>query len=207
MRYLFGIAISLLILAGCQPAVKPEGPWVKKVDSEEFSYLVINYSAKMKAEHRLNLEDSWICYDDDVKKLYLRYSSQAILEFCEARLLMVEFVEGLLERLNHHNLLRYELAHYPFTYEDLDVKINFESFHGRYVDPLYIGQAWLQKGCVRYFAFERKDPEADWDHHRIEPYAKSREFALIKKAADLPFMKKEEEKKDLGSVLTEGFIR
>lgn len=207
MRYLFGIAVSILILTGCQPAVIPEGPWIQKIDSEEFSYLVINYSAKMQAEKRLRLEDSWICYDKEVKKFYLRYSSQAILEFCEARLLMVELVEGFLERLNHHALLRYQLEHYPFTADDLDVKIDFESFHGLYVDPLYIGLAWLKDGCVKYFAFERKDPYADWDHHRIEPYAKSREFALIKKEADLPFMKKEEVKKDLGTVLTDGFVR
>jgi len=205
MRYLFGIALSLFILSGCQPSGIPEGSWVQKIDSEEFSYLVINFSAKMKAEKRLDLEDSWICYDEDVKKFYLRYSTQLILDFCQARLLMVEVVEEFLERLNRHTLLRNELAVYPFTADNLDIKIDFESFYGLDVDPLKIGLAWLRCGCVYYFDFERKDPYADWDHHRFEPYSKSREFALIKKEADLPFMKVEE-KKDLGSVL-EGFIR
>lgn len=173
-------------LTGCQTKIVPQGPWVKKIDSEEFSRLVINFSARMKKDHRVELEDSRIAYDDEVKKIYLEYSSQRLLTVYEARLLMVEIVEEFLNRLNNHTVLSFQLERFPFSADDLDVKINFESFFGLYVDPLYVGQAWLKCGCVYFYAFDRKDLWLDWDHHRFEPYFKSRELALIKKIADLP---------------------
>ena len=47
------------------------GPWVKKIDSEELSRIVINFSTKMKIEKHLELEDSWAAYDDYITKLCL----------------------------------------------------------------------------------------------------------------------------------------
>jgi hypothetical protein len=179
------------ILTSCQPKVVGTGPWVKKIDSEELSRIVINFSTKMKIDKHLELEDSWASYDDYILKICLRYSSQRLLTLYDARLLMVEVVEELLYRLNNNTIISFELDHFPFTAKDLDVRINFESFYGRYVDEQYIGLAWLQGGCVHFYAFDRKDPSLngiDWDHHRFEPYSKSRELALIKKMADLPYI-------------------
>ncbi len=179
------------ILTGCQPKVVGVGPWVKKIDSEELSRIIINFSTKMKIDKHLELEDSWAAYDDYITKLVLRYSSQRLLTVYDARLLMVEVVEELLYRLNNNSVISYELDHFPFTANDLDVRINFESFYGRYIDELYVGMAWLQAGCLHFYAFDRKDPSLngiDWNHDRFEPYYKSRELALIKKEADLPYI-------------------
>jgi hypothetical protein len=183
------------ILTSCQPKVETTGPWVKKIDSEELSRIIINFSTKMKIDKHLELEDSWAAYDDYILKLCLNYSSQRLLTVYDARLLMVELVEELLYRLNNNMIISFELDHFPFTARDLDVKINFESFYGRYVDELYVGMAWLQAGCVHFYAFDRKDPTyngIDWDHHRFEPYSKSRELALIKRQADLPYIEERE---------------
>lgn len=188
MRYLFTILVLLLVIvSACTTRVVPSGPLIKKIDSEELSKLVINFSVKMKREHRLDLEDSWAAYDDQIKKICLRYSSQQLLEMKEARLLLVELVEEFLARLNNHSVLGFQLETSPFTANNLDVQINFESFYGYYLDPLYIGLIWLQAGCTHFYAFDRKNPDIDWDHHRFEPYFKSRELALFQKEADLPY--------------------
>ncbi|CUI15708.1 conserved putative secreted protein [Candidatus Protochlamydia naegleriophila] len=181
------VCTAILVLTSCQTKTVGDGPWVKKIDSEELSKIVISFSAKMKIDKHLELEDSWAAYDDYIKKLCLQYSSQRLLTVYDARLLMVELVEELLYRINNHSLISFELEHFPFTADDLDVKINFESFYGRYIDEQYVGLAWLQAGCVHFYAFDRKDQSIDWSHDRFEPYTKSRELALIKREVDLPF--------------------
>lgn len=179
------------ILTSCQTRVVGKGPWVKKIDSEEMSKIVINFSTKMKIDKHLELEDSWTAYDDYITKICLQYSSQRVLTVYDARLLMVELVEEFLYRLNNNTVVSYELDHFPFTADDLDVKITFESFYGRFIDELYVGLAWLQAGCVHFYAFDRKNYSLigiDWNHDRFEPYTKSRELALIKRQADLPYI-------------------
>ena len=180
------------LLTGCQPKTVGEGPFIKKINAPEFSRLVLNFSAKLKRDRALDLEDSWIGYDDYIQKACLRYSSQRLLTVKEARLLIVELVEELLYRLNNHTILSFELEKYPFTPDDIDVRINFESFYGRFVDPLYVGLVWLQCGCVHFYAFDRKDQGIDWSHDRFEPYFKSRELALIEKEIDFPYVQKDD---------------
>jgi hypothetical protein len=182
------ICASILILTSCQKKVVVSEPEVKKIDSEELSKIIINFSAKMKIDKHLELEDSWASYEDYIKKLYLRYSSQRLVTLYDARLIMVELVEELLYRINNHSILSYELEHFPFTADDLDIKINFESFYGRYIDEQYIGLVCLQDGGVHFYAFDHKDQSIDRFHDRFEPYTKSRELALIKRDIDLPFI-------------------
>ena len=184
------LMFSAALLTSCQPAMEGTGPWVKKIDSEEISKIVINFSTKMKVDKHLELEDSWAAYDDYITKICLQYSSQRLLTVYDARLLIVELVEEFLYRLNNNTIVSYELDHFPFSADDLDVKITFESYYGRYIDEQYVGLTWLQAGCVHFYAFDRKDTSLngiDWDHHRFEPYTKSRELALIKREADLPY--------------------
>ena len=185
-----GIVLAVL-LSGCQRKAVGEGPWLKKVDSEELSSVIIDFATKMKIDKHLELEDSWAGYDDYVSKICLQFSSQRLLTVYDARLLMVEVVDELLYRLNNNSIVSFELGRFPFTARELDVKITFESFYGRYVDEQYVGLAWLQGGCVHFYAFDRKNASLngiDWDHHRFEPYSKSRELAILKKQADLPYI-------------------
>lgn len=196
MRHIAILCMFLAaILTSCQTKIVGEGPWVKKIDSDELSSIIINFSVKMKIDKHLELEDSWATYEDYIMRVCLQYSSQRLLTVYDARLLMVEVVEELLYRLNNNTVISFELDHFPFTADDLDIKINFESYYGRYIDELYIGLAWLQAGCVHFYAFDRKDPSLngiDWDHDRFEPYTKSRELALIKRQADLPYIEQVE---------------
>lgn len=183
------------ILTSCQPKIVNTGPWVKKIDSEEMSKIVINFSVKMKIDKHLELEDSWTEYDDYITKISLIYSSQRLVTLYDARLILVELVEEFLERVNNNTVIGFELDHSPFTADDLEVKLSFENFYGQYIDELFIGIVWLKNGCSYFYAFDRKDRSMngiDWDHHRYEPYSKSRELALIKKQADIPFIETRE---------------
>lgn len=196
---MYRIAILLMLLGtvftSCQPRVAGSGAWVKKIDSEELSRLVINFSTKMKIEKHLELEDSWAAYDDTITKICLRYSSQRLLTVYDARLLLVELVEDFLYRLNNHTILSFELNQFPFTPLNLDVKIDFQSYYGRFIDEQYVGLVWLQAGCSHFYAFDRKDPSLisiDWSHDRFEPYFKSRELALLKRQADIPYIEQRE---------------
>lgn len=192
MRYFIILMLFVAtITTSCQKETVGVGPWVKKIDSEELSKIVINFSLKMKIDKHLELEDSWAEYNDYISRLCLQYTSQRLLTVYDARLLMVELVEELLYRINNNSVISFELETFPFTAKDLDVKISFESYYGRYIDEQYVGLAWLQAGCVHFYAFDRKDKSLngiDWDHHRFEPYSKSRELALIKREADLPYI-------------------
>ena len=188
---MFHIIIWMMIVASiltsCQVRVIGEGNMIKKIDSEEVSHIVINFSNKMKTDHGIELEDSRVEYNDYIKKIYLEYSSQRLLTVHEARLLIVEVVEEFLQRLNNHTIIGFQLECFPFTADDIEVKINFESFYGRYIDEFYVGLTWLKCGCVYFYAFDIKDQlDIDWSHDRWEPYFKSRELALIKKEADIP---------------------
>ena len=195
MRYRLVLLIMLFstFFSSCQTKVTSKGPWVQKVDTLELSSEILNFSAKLGENCYLFLEDSYVAYDDEIKKICLRYSSQKLLTLNEARLLIVELTEEFLDRLNSGPPLTFEAEQYPLTAAHLDIRINFESFYGKYCDEQYMGLIWLQKNCVHYFAFDRKDIKLDWDHHRIEPYFKSKEIALIKKDADAPYIHKKEE--------------
>lgn len=187
-------AVLALIATGCQwlqfsqhERVVPKEERAE-VDSEELSRLVINFALKMKVEKHLELEDSWSESHDSLDRMTLRFSSQRLLTVYDARLLLVEVVEEFLSRLNQNSILRHQLWKTPFEAGDLDVKINFESYYGRYIDEKYVGCVWLNQGMVYFYAFDAKDHSyngIDWRHFRIEPYAKSRELALLKREADL----------------------
>jgi len=52
------------ILTSCQSKIVGEGSWLKKIDSEELSRIIINFGTKMKIDKHFELEDSWAAYDD-----------------------------------------------------------------------------------------------------------------------------------------------
>ena len=184
------IFVTVILLSSCTGGMRVSGPVVKKIDSEEVSKIVVNFATAMKVEKHLELEDSWAYYNDDIEKFYLEFSSQRALTVYDARLILVELVEEFLYRVNNNNFVSFELRQYPLTADNLDVKINFESFYGRYIDEQYVGWLRLKNGCVRFYAFDNKDLSIngiDWHQIRFEPYVKSRELALLKRQADLPF--------------------
>lgn len=191
------VVLILVFLAGCGPKTPIRDEWMEwehawaeweGVDAPEVSRLVAIFSAKMKHQERLDLENSFVIIEEGtIRKMYLEYSTQRLLTLGETRLLLVHIVDGFLDLLNRHTELSFQLDHFPFMPTDIDVTLNCESYYGLYVDPLYMGRVYLRNGCVYYYAFDIKNLNADWWHQKTEPYFKSREFALFKQMAEMPY--------------------
>ena len=185
--------ICFLFLCGCTAPRAAPVP-VKIVDSEEMTWIVEKVTARWKHRdyQRLKLEHSQLHYNlDGITSLNLELSSQEILEVCPARDLLVDFVEELLLEININPIISDQLASVPFTPDLISLEINFESFHGTFVDPFFIGCICMSDGMVRYSAFDMKE-EMLWRsyrswHSQVEPYTKSREISKIGRAADKAF--------------------
>lgn len=154
------------------------------VDPLPFSEVIIPYAVELKYAKRLRFEDSAVYYDDFVERFRVIFSSQEILELCEARDLMVTVVEELLSRLNSKPSVTVSFDHFPITYEDLEIYFSFESFDIEYNDGSYIAWMSLHDGLVRYWSGLLKNPRIDYWDARIEPYYKSLQFVELTRAGE-----------------------
>jgi hypothetical protein len=161
--------------------------WVKKIDAPEIVHAIQNYLAYLRHEKHLRLEDSSVYYDDYINAIRMEFISQDIMEVREARMLLVDVVEGLLAELNKNPVLGPEFITYPLTPRQLEIYINFESYYGIYGDPYYVGWMKLEKDTSYFYAFDLKYPGLNvWDY-RIEPYFKSREFVVYERESEQLF--------------------
>lgn len=156
---------------------------LREINTEDFSSVIIPYAVELRYDKRLHLQQSYVLYAGGAPKIRLQFISQDILEMCQARGLLVDVVEGLLDRLNR-NIPRTTGFPYPFTAASLEIYIDFESYYSRYVDPYYIGWVVLENGMAWYYAFNAKDYTRDFWNVRHEPYFKSLSFAKIRRRAE-----------------------
>lgn len=136
---------------------------------EEICRTIITFSTAAKYELHLHLEDAKVLWRNGMPFIRLKFISQDILELCDVRELLVDFVEGLLYRLNHVTSMKWSAL-------NLDMTVNFESDFIEFSDQWYIGYLTLQEGIVRYYAGDIKNPRLDTWHTRTEAYYKSLEF-------------------------------
>lgn len=193
MRYLLIFSLMFIAVA-CQSKPDgifgdhshPENQVLAFDDPDDLSYLVWAYATELKYEKHLRLEQALVCAEPDRSKIKLEFSSQDILELCPARQLLVDVVEGLLDRINL-SAVSFQLRPIPFVAENVEIRINFESYYGIYVDPTYIGWIVLEDGMAYYYGFDLKDyrhvRQVSWST-RYEAYSKSRAFAYAQRAAE-----------------------
>lgn len=191
LRAIFLVLASLCFLTGC---LGPAGTdqilldeWVQQIDSSEVVHAIQEYLAYLRHEKRLRLEDSSIWYDHKVNKVRMEFTSQDVLEVREARFLIVDLVEGLLAELNRNPIIAPQLATFPLSPDALEIYIRFESFHGMWVDPYYVGKLTLIDGQVTFDAFDAKIIGTNKWNFRTEPYVKSREFTVYEREAEKLF--------------------
>lgn len=165
----------------CEPNTCP--PLVRKIDAEAITRAVVVYAATLKHDYRLSYEDGKCYYSDCTEKIRLVFSSQDIIEICEARELITDVVEGLLETLNSDATIRGDLCGQHFTANDVEIYINFESWFCEYIDPFYVGWIELEGGLVTYYMDDVKQWYYNRWHARIEPYAKALEIARAQRLA------------------------
>lgn len=189
MRYLLALMI-LLVGHGCAPPKTMYEERVKvQADTQDLSELIWDYTIYLERDRRLFLKNSYVAAAENESFIRFEFTSQLILEMCQARDLLVDVTEGFLERLNQSPVAK-ELMPYPFDAHHLEIYIYLESFHGEYVDPFYVGWIALEKGMAYYYAFDLNnhrpflhDQQIDEWHTRIEPYEKSRTYVLFERKA------------------------
>lgn len=189
IRYLSLLVIAVSLFFSCyrqSPEVE-SGHWVQLIDSPELVRVVQHFMPYLRHEKRLRLEDSRVFYNETINTVRMEFTSQDVLEVREARFLLVDVVEGLLAALNQNPTLGSQFITYPLTPDQLEIYINFESFHGIYVDPYYVGYIMLEDGQATYWAFDTKENGRNYWDFRTEAYEKSREFTVYEREAENMF--------------------
>jgi hypothetical protein len=140
---------------------------------------IIIWSTQLKYQRHLYYQDGCIVASDHGYILRLKYISQDALELEEARELIVDATEGLIEHLSKTS--------FPVTIDNLEIVIDFQSYQGLYVDPYYVGYIWLENGITHIFAFDTKDRDLDFWDSRVEAYANTKNFVQYHREAEKIF--------------------
>lgn len=168
----------------CCPTYIGVGDWVEKISAVEIVHSIQHFLPYLRFEKHLRLEDSKVWYNDKVNTIHMEFTSQDVLEIREARMLLVDLVEGLLAELNRNPIIAPEFIQYPLNPDNLEIYIDFESFHGDFVDPFYVGWLKLEGGVTTFYAFDVKIDGTNIWNFRIEPYFKSRELTVFERESE-----------------------
>lgn len=163
-------------------------------DTEELSAIVWDFLVQVAHENGLFPENAQVISGPSETKLRFDFSSQDIIEMCPARDLLVDIVENILERINMAGFGS-KIQPYPFTADQLEIYIDFQSYYGVYCDPTYIGWIVLENGMSFFYTFlvKDKDPRTpDLWQVRREPYFKSRSFVYLQRASEARYEKTHE---------------
>lgn len=182
MRYIV-VLMFLLVCTGCESHNMYEDRVKVQANTEDLSAVIWDYTIELAHDKQLRLENSYVVAGDGYSVIRMEFTSQAILEVGPARQLLVDLVEGFLDRVNKSPVAA-ELIPYPFDANHLEIYIDFESFYGVHVDPFYVGWMVLEQGMAYYYAFDLKNMKKDFWDARIEPYDKSRSYVYLERAAE-----------------------
>jgi hypothetical protein len=196
MYRLFCSLLALIYLSGCccssrgAPLSDSNRPTPQQLEDINYPALVdviFGYGVQLKNEHRLRLKNSHALFDVKINKIHLEFSSQDLVDLQGARATLVDVVEGLLERVNFNMAVSSSLSHRPFTPNDLEITIYYESFHGYFVDPNYTGRVDLRHGQVHYSSFAIYNSDYDPWKCKQESYTLSRQVVTIEREAECPY--------------------
>lgn len=187
MRKFFTLACLFILLTACEGPhlFRRSPPIVRDYDSDAFTRVAVMQATRLSHEWRWYMEDAWIRYDDfgTVNHICLKYRTQNLLELQEARGKIVDFVEELMEGLQNNPITSAHMNP-DFSPADLEIHVDFQSYYGYYVDPLYIGCMVLEDGMVYYYDFNTKNRNVDFWNSRIETFAKSQEVVHVERESE-----------------------
>jgi hypothetical protein len=178
------------------------------IENELVMSIVLPYAINLQHDMKLKLEESIVHYGGNgtyIEKMCLSFTSQSILELREARGMLVDIADGLLESLNLDPELGPLISGYPLSSDDLEICVKFESYLGLYVDKAYVHWMVLQDKRSYFYAFDMTNEFNIWDrdsecwHERVEPFYKSRQIIMIERAAEKAYREKHPKPKTLFS--------
>lgn len=161
-------------------------PPVLSIHSQEVTNIIQQVSVEFKHnKQHLNLEDARTFYNEEgIHTIQLTYSTQTLADVCDARVLIVDLVQSLLDNLNSNQYLLPEFpnfAFYPFNFE---IMITFQSFYARYIDPYYIRYICMNDGEIAYYSADLLDNDKSCWHVRRESFYTSRDIVFFQRTAE-----------------------
>lgn len=155
------------------------------VHAEEITAIVQDYSVELRNQKRLHLEHARTYYNErGIHTIQLMYSSQDIIELCQARKLIIDVTEGMLDQLNSNPLLIPEFVDQAFYPPNMEIYINFESYFIRYIDPYYIKWICLEDGIIKFYTGDVNDNDKRGWHYKREAYDTSRNIVFYQRLAE-----------------------
>ncbi len=193
---IYTLCLCIFILTGCTrpPPVIDKVSHIPGPNLREVSRVINIYAVELDHTERLHLENSCVKSGQFIEHMTLDFSSQDIKELKEARRQLVDLVEGLLERINHHpQIVVPQYQWRPVTADNLTVNIIYESFWIKYGDPSYVNWVLLKDGIVKIFDGDSQYPNTDQQHYRQEPYSHSRDIVMFQREGEALFQSKKTE--------------
>lgn len=158
---------------------------VLSIHAGEVTAIIQDYSVELKYQKHLHLQHANTYYNEQgIHTIQLRYISQDILELCDARKLIIDVSEGMLDQLNSNPVLVPEFTNYAFYPFNLEIYIDFESYFTRYVDPFYIKWISMENAVITYYSADVTDNDKNSWHARKEAYNTSRDIVFYQRLAE-----------------------
>ncbi len=114
-----------------------------------------DYRLEMLLEHGLVLSGSGGRYMNNLNQITQEFNSQGHRNIEEARLLFIQANSKLLKKINQDHNLRPFLCRYPFTFEDLKIKISFYNNEEKATYP-YVTYISAVNGIIFYNTIDSK---------------------------------------------------
>jgi hypothetical protein len=122
-------------------------------EPEPIDHVVRRYAMKLRDEHRLIWNQSKGLQGALVDHLFMSFYFYQARDIYESRELLVIAVEKLLEALNNPTFVP-PTGHDPFTANDLEIEIEFQTFMGKFIDRQYVQYVMMRNGIICYQAFD-----------------------------------------------------
>lgn len=169
----------------------PPAPYIElpkprlSIHSGDVTAIVQDLAVEWKNQRHLHLRHANTYYNEDgIYAIQLRFISQDIIELCEARKLIIDVSEGLLEQLNSNPNLLAEFTNHAFYPFNLEIYIDFESYYIRYVDPFYIKWITMEDAQIAFYTYDVKDTDKKGWHARKESYSTSRDIVFYQRLGE-----------------------
>lgn len=201
MRYLLLLSLLLLVTGCCgwrgsdkvyeEHFEKPTEEQLEELNYPGLVDVIFGYAVELKYKKQMLLKQSCAVFDSKLERVRLRFAVQHLLELQEGRKMLVELVEGLLDRINNHVGIHACHANRRFTADDLEIVIEFESFFSLFVDPTYMGRIDMRDGEVVFSDASIYNKSYDSWGCKREPYLLTRQLVAIEDRVGGPYLEEE----------------
>jgi len=139
--------------------------------------IIAQHEKVQKRKYNLDLIGSGGGIPDYITNFNLHYFSTAQVNVSEARRMFVNNVEDLLRLINSNEQLRPYMSNYPFTINNLELRLTFVNKFNKMQEPPYVANVSLINERVFYYFFDQ-NTNRFIDKDYIEPYSEARKLVL-----------------------------